>query len=226
MALLNIYVIMNVLAVGAHGDDLEIGCGGALAKHVDNGDKVTGVVVCESDYQDYEGEQVREVKEGSREEKNAAAELGIDHINLGYKTKSVKFGENLVEDLNRIIDRLDIELVYCHWLYDSHQDHIRTARSTIAASRFVPNILMYEAFYSSQGWYESFQPQYYVDISDYIHTKISALKKHKTEINKYGPKFVEGVKAQSKARGHSRGLDYAEAFQVVRMVDFKKGIGE
>ena len=51
---------MNVMGVGAHYDDLELGCGGTLMKHVQKGDKVTMVTITDSSYKNAKGEQVRD----------------------------------------------------------------------------------------------------------------------------------------------------------------------
>ena len=58
----------NVLAVGAHADDIEIGCGGTVARHARNGDEVIILIMAESSYTYYDGRVLRTKEEGVQEE--------------------------------------------------------------------------------------------------------------------------------------------------------------
>jgi len=72
----------NILAVGAHADDVEIGCGGTVAAHVQKGDQVILLVMTESSYTYYDGTVLRTVEEGDAEEKYASDILGTKLILL------------------------------------------------------------------------------------------------------------------------------------------------
>ena len=63
----------NVLAVGAHADDVEIGCGGTVALHARNGDKVILLIMAESFYTYYNGTVLRSKEEGELEESDGSA---------------------------------------------------------------------------------------------------------------------------------------------------------
>ena len=147
----------NVLAVGAHADDVEIGCGGTIALHRRNGDNVYILVMTESSYSNYDGKVLRESEEGKREEENAANILGVELINLGFKTKCVPYSSESIEIINEIIDRYKIEMIYTHWYHDTHQDHRRTTQSVLSAARYVKNILMYEPEYPAGRSYAGFR---------------------------------------------------------------------
>ena len=67
---------MNVLAIGAHFDDLELGCGGALARHVLRKDRVTGFVATASGYSDAGGKAVRENEAAKAEAFEASKIIG------------------------------------------------------------------------------------------------------------------------------------------------------
>ena len=103
---------MNILAIGAHFDDVELGCGGSLAKHRANGDNVTIQVITHSKYQNHDGTLVREKKVAYQEGKRAAEILGCKMLCNNYETKKVKFSHKLIEDINRVVDRRKIDLIY------------------------------------------------------------------------------------------------------------------
>jgi LmbE family N-acetylglucosaminyl deacetylase len=208
----------NVLAIGAHADDVEIGCGGTVAVHVKKGDTVILVVMSESSYTYYDGRVLRTKKEGVMEEENAAKVLGAKLINLGFKTKEVPYSGESVEAINEIIDKHNIDIIYTHWYHDTHQDHRRTTQSVLSAGRYVKNILMYEPEYPAGRSYSGFHSQYYVDITTTFEIKMEALKQHESQIKKYGDNFLEAVEARARHRGYEIGNKYAECFEVLRLL--------
>jgi LmbE family N-acetylglucosaminyl deacetylase len=209
----------NVLAVGAHADDVEIGCGGTVALHKKNGDNVYILIMAESSYTNYDGKVLRTLEEGKEEEENAAKVFGIEVINLGFETKSVPYSSESIEAINEIIDRYKIDLIYTHWYHDTHQDHQRTTQSVFSAGRYVKNILMYEPEYPAGRSYVGFRNQFYVDITPVFHLKMEALKQHKSQIRKFGGDYFMGaVKARAVNRGYEIGSQYAECFEVLRLL--------
>lgn len=73
---------MEVLAIGAHFDDIELGCGGSLVKHIKNKDKVYMYVITDSEYDDYDGTIMRTKDVALEEGKNAIPMLGVGVDNL------------------------------------------------------------------------------------------------------------------------------------------------
>lgn len=209
----------NVLAVGAHADDVEIGCGGTIALHKKNGDNVYVLVMTESSYTNYDGAVLRTAEEGKEEEENAAKVLGVELINLGFETKSVPYSSESIEAINEIIDRYNIDLIYTHWYHDTHQDHRRTTQAVLSAGRRVKNILMYEPEYPAGRSYAGFRNQFYVDITPVFDLKMKALKEHKSQIKKLGGDYFMGaVKARAVNRGYEVGSKYAECYEVIRIL--------
>ena len=208
----------NVLAVGAHADDVEIGCSGTVARHVKNGDNVVLLVMTESSYTYYDGRVLRTKEEGETEEANAAKILGAKLINLRFETKNVPYSKETVEAINEIIDKYEIDIIYTHWYHDSHQDHRRTTQSVLSAGRYVKNILMYEPEYPAGRSYSGFHNQYYVDITSTFEIKMEALKQHESQIKKYGNDFLGAVEARARHRGYEIGNKYAECFEVLRLL--------
>ena len=208
----------NVLAVGAHADDVDIGCGGTIALHRKNGDNVIILLMTKSYYSNYDGTVLRTKEEGETEEINAAKVLGAKLINLGFKTKEVPYSKESVEALNRVIDEYEINTIYTHWYHDTHQDHRRTTQAVLSAGRYVKNILMYEPEYPAGRSYSGFHNQYYVDISSTFEIKMKALKQHKSQVTKFGDNFLKAVEARARHRGYEIGNKYAECFEVLRLL--------
>ena len=208
----------NILAVGAHADDVEIGCGGTVAKHMKKGDNVIILVMAESSYTYYDGTVLRTVEEGESEERGAAEVLGAKLINLGFETKKVPHSPESIEAINKIIDDYNIDTIYTHWYHDTHQDHSRTTQSVISAGRYVKNILVYEPEYPAGRSYLGFWNQYYVDITSTFEIKMEALMCHKSQVKKYGDAFLEAVEARARHRGYEIGTRYAECFEVLRLL--------
>jgi LmbE family N-acetylglucosaminyl deacetylase len=209
----------NVLAVGAHADDVEIGCGGTVALHAKNGDNVIILIMAESSYTYYDGTVLRTKEEGVLEEESAAKILGAKKlINRGFKTKEVPYSVESIEAINEVIDKYNIDIIYTHWYHDTHQDHRRTTQAVLSAGRYVKNILMYEPEYPAGRSYSGFHNQYYVDITATFELKMEALKQHKSQIKKYGDDFLEAVEARARHRGYEIGNKYAECFEVLRLM--------
>lgn len=209
----------NILAVGAHADDVEIGCGGTVVLHAKNGDNVYIMVMTDSYFTNYDGTVLREKEKGNAEEKEGARVLGAKLINLRFETKKVPFSYESIEAINKIIDELKIDTIYTHWYHDTHQDHMRTTQSVLSAGRYVNNILMYEPEYPAGRSYLGFRNQYYVDITSTFETKMEALKQHESQIKKYGEeRFLGAIGARAQHRGYEIGSKYAECFEVIRLL--------
>ncbi|MFW6122226.1 MAG: PIG-L deacetylase family protein [Petrotogales bacterium] len=207
----------NVLAVGAHADDIEIGCGGTVAAHVKNGDNMIMLVMSKSSYTNYDGTIYRTDEEGKTEERNAAKVLGAELINLNFETKRIPYSAETVEAINEVIDKYKIDLIYTHWCHDTHQDHMRTTQSVISAGRYVKNILMYEPEYPAGRSFMGFRNQYYIDVTPTFGIKMESIEQHITQIKKYGDNFLKAIEARARHRGYEVNTNYAECFEVLRL---------
>ena len=208
---------LTILAIGAHGDDIELACGGSLSKAVNNGHNVIMVIVTGVDSIDHKAKSIRSNGNAEKEAKSAAQILGVTKlIILGYQDTLVPYSADLIAKLDDIMNEYDPDIIFTHFVFDTHQDHIRTAHSTISAARRQNTILLYEPINPSGQGYIAFRPQVYVDISKTIDQKINSLKAHKSQYKKYTDKWIEGVTARAKFRGFEMGADYAGCFEVVR----------
>ncbi|MHA2217594.1 MAG: PIG-L deacetylase family protein [Candidatus Hodarchaeales archaeon] len=209
----------NVLAVGAHADDIEIGCGGVIARHSERGDKTYIVIMTKPRYTYYDGTVLRSKEVGERESKKGAKVLGAKLIQFDFESKYLPYSGDSVEALNEVIDKFEIDTIYTHWNHDTHQDHNRTTRSVMSAGRYVPSILMFEPEYPAGRSYLGFRNQYYVDISSSFEKKVEAIKQHKSQVEKYGEeRFLGAIEAKCRHRGYEIGSKYAECFEILRLL--------
>jgi LmbE family N-acetylglucosaminyl deacetylase len=209
---------MNVLAIGAHFDDVELGCGGALAKHVSKGDDVTVYVATASGFANHRNQEVRSNSLAQAEGEEAMKALGVKRLICGaFKTLEIEFIDALNIEILRIIEDQKIELVYTHWIGDVHHDHQAVGRASLHSSRHVPRLLMYRS-----NWYHSpmeFNGNYYVDITDTWLRKREAIMAHASEVNRTGHKWISFFENEAENAGQRIGCHYAEVFQVLKWIE-------
>lgn len=213
----------NILAIGAHPDDLEFGCFGTLKKHINNGDNVTLVVMTKSDVKDaYTQEITRDANISLKEAFNAAKELNSPDLIMGpFQDTKIPFDDESVRFLEHVIKKRNIDTIYTHWGGDTHQDHINTLSSTMAAGRLVRNVLCYEQVPLPRITTTYPVANYYVDITNTIDSKMKACAAHKSQIdkfNKQGFDMLDNVLTLAKFRGNQCGVKYAEAFNILKIV--------
>lgn len=213
----------NVLAIGAHPDDIEFGCFGTLKKHINEGDNVTLIVMTQSDVKDaYTLEVTRDANISLDEAIDAAKVLGSPELIIGgFEDTKIPFNDKSVAFLENIIKEKHIDIIYTHWGGDTHQDHINTLSSTMAAGRLVKNVLCYEQVPLPRITTTYPVANYYVDITDVIDYKLQGCAAHKSQIdkfNKQGFDMLDNVLTLAKFRGNQCGVKYAEAFNVLKIV--------
>ena len=198
----------NILAIGAHPDDIELGCFGTLALHRDAGDKLFGIVITN-------GEQGGAPKKRKMESKKTAKLLNMKIFFGEFPDGAVIDGLKTVSFIEEIIKKYDIDVVYTHSKNDRHQDHRNVSNATISATRYVKEVYSYETPSSISPFF----PQVFVDISQTLSLKKKAISLQKTQENRYYMK-MESIEGLSKYRGFQAGMEnnFCEAFEVVRIV--------
>lgn len=208
---------MKVLAIGAHFDDIELGCGGALAKHVASGDKVFAYVATLSGFTNHRKEVIRTNKTAQEEGKRAIKLLGAELIQGSFKTLQIEFNDDLNVDMIKILEKNRIDLVYTHWLGDIHRDHHILAKAAMHCCRHIPRLLMYRS-----NWYHStldFKENFYVDITEFWAIKQKAIEAHKSEMDRTGCKWIEFFRNEAENAGQRIGVRYAEVFEMVKWLN-------
>jgi len=155
---------MNILAIGAHPDDIELGCGGTLLKASRQGHNIFMYTLtrgaASGDPEQRTGELMKSAKF------IGAKRLWIDN----FEDTKLSLSSDLINHIEFFINKADPDIVITHSLGDTHHDHRAIAASTVEAGRFTPNILAYEIPVT-----RDFHPQVYYDISDVIDDKIELI---------------------------------------------------
>lgn len=205
---------MNVLAIGAHYDDIELGCGGTLVKHAANGDKVYAYVATLSGFSNHKNESVRDNDVALQEGKDAMNILGVELIQGTFPTFEVEFSEALNVDILKIVEEKKIDLVYTHWLGDIHHDHQAVSKASMHSCRHVPRLLMYRS-----NWYHSplsFNGNFYVDVTGFLDKKEEAIKAHKSEMERTGHRWIQFFRNEAENAGQKIGVKHAEVFEILK----------
>lgn len=210
---------MKIMAIGAHLDDIEIACGGTLAKAVEAGHAVKVLIMSKSGYTNKEGKMQRSDNVAVKEGINALHTLGLTDIEiLDFETKDIPFRSDVVNAIDIRMAAFDPDIIFTHHPFDTHQAHEGVAKATIAAARRKNTVFLYEPITPSGRSYVAFKAQMYVDIESTLDKKIQSLKCHTSEYNKFGAEdWIEGVRCRCGFRGYEIGKKYAEAFEILRL---------
>ncbi len=210
---------MRIMAIGAHLDDIEIACGGTLAKAVESGHEVKVLIMSRSGYTNKEGKIQRSDEVAVKEGLEALHTLGINDIEiLDFETKDIPFCSDVVNAIDVRMSAYDPDIVFTHHPFDTHQAHEGVAKASIAAARRKNTVFFYEPITPSGRSYVAFKPAMYVDIESTLDKKIESLKCHTSEYNKFGAEdWIEGVRCRCGFRGYEIGKKYAEAFEILRL---------
>jgi LmbE family N-acetylglucosaminyl deacetylase len=201
---------VNILAIGAHPDDIELGCGGLLIKAARQGH---GVFMYTLTRGAASGDPQQRAKELMQSAKFIGAKaLWIDNF------EDTKLNVNTSELINHIeffINKADPDIILTHSLEDYHHDHRAIAASTLEAGRFIPNIMSYEIPLT-----KDFKPQVFYDISDVVDEKVELVKIFWSQQTKLYLK-ANAIKGLAEYRAlQSRlntSINHVEAFEVLKM---------
>ena len=201
---------LSVLAIGAHPDDIELGCGGALLAHVAAGDRVTMLVVTGGENGPGEGTRGA----GRHEEQERAAQMiGARLVWGGLRDCEVTPGAATVRVIEQVIESTRADLVYVHAPEDSHQDHRAVAAATLGAARRLSRVLHYQSPSTL-----TFTPTVYVDVTAYLSGKVAALSAHASQVEMSAMVEPDAVVASARHWGSQARIGNAEAFQPTRLV--------
>jgi LmbE family N-acetylglucosaminyl deacetylase len=197
----------RVLAIGAHPDDIELGCGGAILQHVLSGDQVSMLIMTNGEV----GPGM--VSERVSEQRRACDILGVDDLIWGNipDCKVSLYELEVVHTIEAAIRQSQAEIIYTHSMSDSHQDHRAVAAATTGAARKCGTILSYDAPSSI-----NFRPTVFVDVASVMDKKIEALFCHASQVEASDMVDDQRVRAQATYRGHEARLLAAEAFEPIR----------
>ena len=201
---------MNILAVGAHPDDIEFGCGGTLLKYSLSGHCIFPLVLTKGDYGGDSAVRFREQKE-------AALFLGAKDVFWGgfNDTELVDNRETILK-IEEVLHKVSPDAVFLNYYDDVHQDHRAAALAVISASRYVKEVLFYEVPTT-----QHFDPDIFVDVTNVLEKKIELIKKHASQVDRTrinNLTIVESAQSCANFRGYQGRVKYAEGFKSSRFL--------
>jgi LmbE family N-acetylglucosaminyl deacetylase len=164
---------LNILAIGAHPDDIELGCGGLLLKAARRGQNVFLYNLTRGSASGDPRQRTQELIESANF--IGARALWID----SFEDTKLSINDDLISHIEFFANRSQADIIYTHSRFDNHHDHRTAAKATMEGARYVPNILSYEMPVTKY-----FKPQIYYDISDVLEDKIQLVNIFKSQKDK------------------------------------------
>ncbi|NLO91273.1 MAG: PIG-L family deacetylase [Elusimicrobia bacterium] len=206
----------TILAIGAHPDDLEFGCGGLLRLLTKRGWSAHLLVMTG-------GEQGGSAPVRRHEQEHSADFMRAELHWGGFNDTELPPDRTLIKTIDRHVQAIKPDILLSHYWDDTHQDHRAVAQAAITAGRHLQNMLFYEGPSTL-----NFKPGIYADISSAINDKLKLLKLHASQVNKTRVphlSILESAKSVAIYRGNQNKCKYAEAFQTGRLsLDFLVGL--
>ena len=206
--------IKNALVLAPHTDDGELGAGGTISKLNEMGVKITYVAFSTAKQSVPKKFKSNILKD---EVKKATIALGIKPSNLilyDYELRNLGYSrQNILEDLIKLKNKNSFDLVFIPSTNDIHQDHSTIAQEGIRAFKNI-TILGYELIWNNMN----FNTACFIKLNKkHINNKIKALSKYKSQSHRpYMQKIF--IESHAITRGVQIGCDFAESFEVIRMV--------
>lgn len=226
---------MKVLIVAAHPDDEVLGCGATIAKLARKADNEVYTLILGDGITSRYGEDelgTQAVKEQVDRLNKCAIEagkaLGVKETKT-YGNLCCRFDTvpilNIIKTIEEEIERIQPRIIYTHWPNDVNIDHKIVHEAVLSATRPLPGscvktIFSFEVL-SSTDWNfrHRFSPHVYEDVRETLETKVRALQIYETEIRESPhPRSAEGIRSLARKRGIEVGINFAEAFELLRDV--------
>jgi LmbE family N-acetylglucosaminyl deacetylase len=198
----------RVLAIGAHPDDVEIGCGGALSKHHAHYDVLHILTLSR-------GAAGGDVNIRTVEAHNAAGQLNARLVMANLRDTYITDGAETISIIETAIRELRPTHVYTHSLEDTHQDHRAVHAASLVAARDVPNVYGYQAPSATT----EFKPHRFVDITHYIDKKIDLIGTYKSQLDRMESIQPDVILSTARYWGRFAGYVLAEPLSIVRQRD-------
>ena len=229
--------MMKILIIVAHPDDEVLGCGGSMATWVDQGHNVRVLFMSDGvslrtaapDYPITSAELVQQRKDAA---KRAASRLGArlpDFLDFPDNQLDSVPLLKIIKAVEPVIESFHPDLVVTHHNNDLNIDHQITQKAVVTACRPQPGLSVKRILAcevpSSTEWQDPgsgpyFTPNWYVDISEHLETKLSALTEYSDELREWPhSRSIDAVRHLARWRGATVGRPAAEAFMLIRNID-------
>ncbi len=221
----------RILICVAHPDDEVLGCGGVIQHHKLKGDQVYCLSLTNGvSARDYNSKIIqKKVLERKKCAITSAKVLGFKWLDLTQKFEDNRLDKYQLLDVVKFIEKakkkVNPHIIYTHNQSDLSIDHKVIYNAVITAFRpqdkeIWQEILTFEIPSSTDfNPDDNFKPNYIIDIKKFIKKKIKAFSLYKEEVRKYPhSRSLKGIETLAKIRGLQNGIEYGEAFQIVKKI--------
>ncbi len=215
----------KILIVATHPDDETLGCSGAIQWHKKNGDEVYWVIATEM--KKSEGWSNQKISNRKIEIDSVANEYNFNKIFNFHlpttKLETLPYSE-IIENIVQVYKEISPDIIYVPYSSDVHTDHqiiAKAFQSTFKSFRYshVQKILVYETLSETEVNFseeKKFNPNYFINISNYIDEKIRIMSIYKSEFGEHPfPRSEKTIRALASLRGSQSGFEAAEAFMLI-----------
>ena len=223
----------SILILAAHPDDEVLGCGGAIAKLVDEGATVNVAFLADGVYSRVCGQETQQLELISRRTaaQKACEILGVRSISFGdfpdNRMDAIPLLE-ITKAVEALVAKFRPEMIFTHHAGDVNIDHCCLHKAVVTACRpqlghSVKVLLCFEVASSTEwqlpGSAPAFLPNWFVDISTTLDRKLMALEAYDAELRAWPhPRSRQGIEHLARWRGATGGVEAAEAFVLGRLV--------
>ena len=233
------YMKLDILAIGAHPDDVELGCGATIAKEISLGKKVGIIDLTRGELGTRGSAEIRD-----QEAADSAKILGVVvRGNLKFSDGFFVNDKKHQLEVIKMIRKYQPEIVLCNAIQDRHIDHGKGSK-LVSDACFLSGLRKVETDYegkSQKEWrpkrvyhyiqWENLKPEFVVDVTGFIDVKMDAVKafssqfydsKSKEPVSPITSKnFIDSIKYRAQDLGRLIGTEYGEGFTVERYVAVK-----
>lgn len=207
----------NILIIGAHFDDAELGAGGTAAKLVSEGKKVYKLTLTDN-ATNFTQKGINVDYDSSRLQSAKACEvLGVVEITdfEPVECSKLEYSKEVMQRVEKVIYDYNIDTVFIHFGTDMNQDHVAANQICVTAARHCANILQYQ----SNGYIldNVFYPTYFFDISDYVEKKRESLACYSGAHNRFNRLFDTNIE-RNHIWGYGNEVEYAEGFKILKFL--------
>lgn len=231
---------VDILAIGVHPDDIELGCAGTILKHIDLGYTAAAIDLTQGELGTRGSGAIR-----LKEAEKAAKILGLSaRENLGMADGFFQHTKENILKISAAIRKYQPEIVLANAIHDRHPDHGRASK-LISDACFYSGLQKIEQLDENGNKLEKWRPKvvyhyiqdrnlkadFVVDITPYMDKKIESILAYKTQfydVDTIGPKtpisgkdFLEFNRAKNRSYGRAIDAEYAEGYTVERNIGVK-----